>query len=242
MLRSSTEIAALAGEELTVQVGFVVGPDGAPLVIVVPTWSGDASEGDAMVAPFLKLGTLVGGGVNTTSYGVSLTAFDPYLANGRRTFMETCSLPLLTGGAIDLMIQAMETAVGPGCALFTHEFRGAASRVPEEATAFGLRCDHVLIEVLAQLEAPWDEFGDYRHQQWARNTRHAFDAMALPGGYPNFLTASEPDRVANSYGCNAERLIKAKRRYDPENIFCSTIPLPLPVSPITAPIPDCTND
>jgi hypothetical protein len=28
----------------------------------------------------------------------------------------------------------MTTAVSPGCAIFTHEFKGAASRVPAEAT------------------------------------------------------------------------------------------------------------
>ena len=43
----------------------------------------------------------------------------------------------------------MERAVSPGCAIFTHEFKGAASRVPEAATAFGLRRDHVLVEILA---------------------------------------------------------------------------------------------
>lgn len=30
-----------------------------------------------------------------------------------------------------------------------------------------------------------------------------------------------------SYGRNAERLIRAKRHYDPENIFRSAIPLPV---------------
>jgi hypothetical protein len=84
--------------------------------------------------------------VEAKSYGASLTAFDAYLVDGQRTFMETCWLPALDSAGIDVMMQAMAAAVGPGCGIFTHEFRGAASRVPVEATAFGLRRDHMLIE------------------------------------------------------------------------------------------------
>ena len=67
---------------------------------------------------------------------------------------------------------------------------------------------------------------EQRHRQWARATRQAFSPIALPGGYPNFLVAEDADRVAKSYGANAERLIAAKRRYDPDNVFRSAIPLP----------------
>ena len=117
-------------------------------------------------------------------------------------------------------------AVSPGCAIITHAFRGAASRVPLETTAFGLRRDHVLIEILATFADRSDPVEEQRHRQWAQAARGAFDAMALPGGYPNLLARGDGDRAAKSYGRNAERLIKAKRLYDPANVFCSAIPLP----------------
>ena len=132
-----------------------------------------------------------------------------------------------TARSIDVFIQAMETAVSPGCAVFTHEFKGAASRVPAEATAFGLRRDHVLVEILANFADRSDDLEEQRHHQWVRATLQAFSGMALPGGYPNFLAGEDAERVAKSYGCNAQRLIKAKGYYDPDNVFCSAIPLPV---------------
>ena len=212
-------MATSAPEELTFQVGLVVGAGGAPVVMIVPTWCGAPEEGEARLAPFLRLGTLLANTVAAMPYTTALTIFDPYLVHGQRELMETCWLPALASSSIDAFIRAMETSVSPGCALFTHEFKGAASRVPANATAFGLRRDHVLVEILATFADGPDRLAEQRHRQWARATRDSFNAMALPGGYPNLLTGDNSGRVARSYGPNAERLIKAKRRYDPDNVF-----------------------
>jgi hypothetical protein len=62
--------------------------------------------------------------------------------------MKTRWLPTLDSQGIDaFIIRAMAAAASPSCAIVTHEFRGAASHVPA-ATAFGLRRDHVLAEIL----------------------------------------------------------------------------------------------
>src|SRR5262249_52822900 len=138
VLRRCADIAASSPEDLTVQLGYFGSPDGKPVVIVVPTWCGLPANSEARVAPFLKLGTLLAGNLEAMSYGTSLTLFDPYLVNGQRVFMETCWLPALDSGSIAVFVEAMATAASPGCAVFTHEFKGAASRVLAEATAFGL--------------------------------------------------------------------------------------------------------
>jgi FAD/FMN-containing dehydrogenase len=226
VLRLSADIAASSPEALTVQFGCIGGPDGKPVVIVLPTWCGAPADGEAQVAPFLKLGTLLAGNLEAMSYGTSLTVFDPYIVNGHRVFMETCWLSALDTAGIDVFVEAMDTAASAQCAVFTHKFKGAASRVPAEETAFGLRCDHVLVEILATFVDRSDKEEEQRHRQWAQATHQAFAPIALPGGYPNFLLADDTERVAMSYGPNASRLIAAKRRYDPDNVFRSAIPLP----------------
>jgi FAD/FMN-containing dehydrogenase len=227
ILGGCADIAASAPEDLTVQLGLAVRPDGSPVVMIVPTWCGLPEEGEARLAPFLKLGTLLAGRLEARSYWASLTAIDAFIVNGQRTFMETCWVPALDNRSIDVFIRAMETVVSPGCAIFTHEFKGVASRVPVAATAFGLRRDHVLVEILAGFIDWSDKAEELRHRDWARATLQAFETMALPGGYPNLLPPGDADRAAKSYGRNVARLLKAKQHYDPNNVFRSAIPLPV---------------
>jgi hypothetical protein len=228
VLSRVTDIAASMPIELTVQVGVAAGPDGAPAVLVVPTWSGPPADGAAHLAPFFQAGMVIASSVDVTPYGGSLKAFDAFIVNGRRAIIETCWLPALDNGSIDAFIQAMETAVSPGCAILTHEFKGAASCVPAEDTAFGLRRDHLLVEILASFVDRSDPLDEQLNRRWAQTTLRTLGAMALPGGYPNLLANGDADRVAKSYGPNVERLIRVKRRFDPDNIFCSAIPLPVP--------------
>jgi FAD/FMN-containing dehydrogenase len=227
VLQGAVDIAASAPDDLTVQLGLVGGPDGTPLVMIVPTWCGLPEQGEARLAPFFRLGTLVAGAVDTMTYGASLAVFDPFLVTGQRVFMGTCWLAMLDRSGIDTFIRAMGTAVSPGCAIVTHEFRGAASRVPAEATAFGVRRDHVLVEILASFADRSEPRDEHWHRRWVRATLRALSVTALPGGYPNLLTSSEAERAAKSYGGNVDRLTKAKRQYDPDNVFCSAIPLPV---------------
>ena len=225
VLGRCAEIAASMPEEVTIQVGIVADPGGSLMVLVVPTWSGPREQGEARLAPFLRLGTLLAGHIEWKSYRALLATFEAHIVNGLRTFMETCWIPDLDSVSIDVFIDAMANAVSPGCAIITHEFKGAASRVAADATAFGLRRDHLLVEILAAFPDRSDPLDERQHRHWARATREAFTA-ALPGGYPNLLGRGDAERAASSYGGNAERLIKAKLLYDPDNVFASAIPLP----------------
>jgi FAD/FMN-containing dehydrogenase len=225
VLARAAKLAETTPDEFSLQLGIAAGPDGTFAVLVAPVWCGAPEDGERHLAPFLKLGTLLAGTVEHKSYSALLSMFDPFIVNGLRVHMETCWLESLDSISIDAFVGAMTNAVSPGCAILTHEFKGAACRVAADATAFGLRRAHILIEVMAIFPASTDAREAQRHIAWARQTREAF-AVALPGGYPNLLGRNEEDRAALSYGGNAERLIGAKQHYDPDNIFSSAIPLP----------------
>ena len=228
VLSGTAGIAASAPDALTVQIGLAAGPDGAPAVLIIPTWCGAEPDGETQLAPFLRLGTLLMNAVAVTPYGASLTAFDAHIVNGQRVLMDTCWLPALDDRSIGAFVEAMAGSVSPGCVIVTHEFKGAAVRVPAEVTAFGFRREHVLVEIIASFS---DEDGfsnaESQHRAWVQVTLDALKTSSFPGGYPNLLAPRNFDRAAQSYGPNAGRLSKAKQRYDPDNVFNSVIPLPV---------------
>jgi len=226
VLTRAATLAASMPDEFTVQLGIAAGPDGNFGVLVAPVWCGAPEDGERQLAPFLKLGTLLAGGVEPKSQTALLAMFDAMIVDGLRVHIETCSLEALDGDSVDTLVAAMGKAVSPGCLVLTHEFKGAACRVATDATAFGLRRAHILIEVMTMFPEPDDINVTQQHIAWARRTREAFTSV-LPGGYPNLLGRDDPARATASYGGNAARLIKAKRHYDPDNVFSSAIPLPL---------------
>ncbi|MFO1111802.1 MAG: FAD-binding oxidoreductase [Bradyrhizobium sp.] len=225
VLEGCAHIAGAMPDEFSVQVGIVGDRSNSFSVVVAPTWCGAPEHGEQRLAPLLRLGSLLAGTIEPKSYGALLTTFDALAVAGMRVLIDCCWLPALDSDSIDTLISAMADAASPGCAIFTHDFKGAASRVPAGATAFGLRRDHILVEVMAMLPAGASQRDEQRHWQWIRSTREAF-RQAFPGGYPNLLGRDERERAALSFGPNAARLMRAKRRYDPDNVFGSAIPLP----------------
>jgi FAD/FMN-containing dehydrogenase len=233
VLERCADVMAAAPEELTAQFAIVAGADGVPMVIVVPAWCGLPAAGEAWLTALREVGAPLANTIDMVPCGAYLKIFDPFIVNGQRVLMETCWLPTLDAGGIDACVRAMASAVSPGCAIVTHQFKGAASRVPCDATAFGLRRDHVLIEIMAAYPDRSQQRDEQLHLQWVQAALRDLSTTAFPGAYPNLLRSGDPERASRSYGGNVARLISAKRRYDPDNVF-SAIPLPEPDDRIAA--------
>lgn len=133
----------------------------------------------------------------------------------------------LTAGTAESLAGAAAARTSSLSMINLHHFHGAAARVPLSATPFGVRQPHFMAEIVAcwRSAAGQDADGAAAHRRWAGTTAERLSPHALPGGYPNLLTADEPGRVAQAYGLNAARLTAAKEAYDPGNVFTAT-PLP----------------
>ena len=222
------ELIAEAPDELTVQAGFLSAPDGTPVLFFLPTWSGAPDDGAPWVKRLESLGTPLMSAVGPAGYGEPLRRGDEMFArDGRHYAIRTRNLAGLTAGTVDALVAAGADRTSPLSAINLHHFHGAATRVPLPATAFGVRQPHFMAEILASWRPAAGQDADSAapHRRWADTTAEQLNPHALPGGYPNLLTADEPERVEHAYGPNAARLIAAKRTYDPGNIFTAT-PLP----------------
>ena len=217
VLRGYAEIAAAAPDELTIMTGFL-NAGGQMLLFLFPVWSGDPARGQDAIAALQRLGTPVMSQVAPMPYAGVLGMFDASVVNGRHYALATRWLPALTDDTAAMLTAAAAGATSPLSAIAVHHFHGAAARVPAGDTAFALRRDHLLVEILAAWEPSTDDDGA-AHRAWAQDLSGQLAPSALPGGYPNLLGPGDADRTLLAYGPNAPRLRDLKRRYDPDGVF-----------------------
>jgi FAD/FMN-containing dehydrogenase len=224
VLRRYATLITSTPDELTVSVSAATGPDGNLALYLWPTWSGPPDAASPWMTRLSSLGRPILMHVAPMSYSAALRLLDPYIVVGRHYEMRTRNLPTLTTRAIETLVQAVAARTSDVSGFAIHHFHGAATRVPVEQTAFGLRTPHFLVEVLAA----WDPADDaITHRDWAEEFYAALKPHSLDGGYPNLIGPEQRAQADWSYGPNTDRLRSLKRRFDPANVFAAT-PLPGP--------------
>jgi hypothetical protein len=155
-----------------------------------------------------------------------LAPFDAWVdaADGCHWELRTRSLPALTPGAVDVITRAVAGRSSPYSAVHWHHFHGAATRIPAEQIAFGLRQAHFMVEIAAGWKP--DGSSGAAHRQWAQDLWEALAPFSLPGGYACFLQPHDREQAKDAYGSNGARLRSLKRRFDPDSVFASAVPLP----------------
>jgi FAD/FMN-containing dehydrogenase len=94
---------------------------------------------------------------------------------------------------------------------------GVAAKVKPNATAWGNR-DARWAEVIVGVDP--DPANKEKITKWARDYWTALHPHCLPGAYVNFMMADEgEDRVKATYRGNYKKLVAAKKKYDPKNLF-----------------------
>jgi hypothetical protein len=207
VLRHHHVFMASAPDELTSAVSLGLDAAGAPAVSIVVCWSGDPAEGERVLRPLRSFGPPIGDSIVLLPFLDWQRAADPAFPRGRLHYWKSGFLRHLTDAALDALLALPPTTPTPAVGIGLQGLRGAAARVPVEATAFPHRAEQYDLLILAQWSDPARTAGQVG---W---TRAAFDAVRPhleDVVYVNNLGAEGPERVRSAYGPNHARLVEAE--------------------------------
>jgi hypothetical protein len=216
VLRFYRDFNATAPDELTAYAGFVTPPDGDTLVAVFCCHSGPLAEGERVVGPLRTFTPPLVDQLGPMPYLSLQRMVDDGFPPGGLYYTKGDFLADLSDAAIDVLARAAATKPSPASGVLVQTVRGAAARVPSEATAFPHRgLPYAPIIVSAWREAAETE----ANIAWARDLARALQAFGGGGAYVNDLGQDDAGRMRAAYGANYERLTALKKAYDPGNLF-----------------------
>jgi FAD/FMN-containing dehydrogenase len=189
---------------------------GKTVVVLALLYAGDPKQGEPLIEPLRKFGTILGEHVGVQPYTAWQKAFDPLLTSGARNYWKSHNFSTLKDGLLDVAIEYVNKLPSPQSEIFFGALGGATTRPVPESAAYSHRDAMFVMNFHGRWEDPAD---DERCIRWAREFFNASAPFASGGGYVNFLTADESARVRAAYGPNYDRLARVKRKYDPANLF-----------------------
>ncbi|WP_119068115.1 FAD-binding oxidoreductase [Rubrobacter indicoceani] len=224
VMRWYRDFIANAPEDLNGFFAFLTVPPGPPfpeelhlkkVCGVVWCYTGPEEHADEIFAPVRRVGPPVLHGVQEMPYPALQSAFDGLYPPGHQWYWKADFITEISDEAIEAHI---EHAAAPTMQSTMHLYPvdGAAHRVGGTETAWSYR------------EARWgmviagvdpDPANRERITGWAKDYWEAIHPYSSGGAYVNMMMEEGQDRVRASYRENYKRLLRVKRKYDPENLF-----------------------
>ena len=97
-----------------------------------------------------------------------------------------------------------------------YPLNGAVQDIDASDTAYAHR-DANFAHIIAGIDSDPANMPD--HTTWVRNYWSALHPHSSGGAYVNFLMDEGEDRIRATYRDNYPRLVDAKRKWDPQNVF-----------------------
>jgi FAD/FMN-containing dehydrogenase len=217
ILRAQRDFSQAAPDPVASFIGLMTSPDGDPIVAVPMGYNGPLAEGERLLAPLRRLGTTLFDDIGPKAYvDVQKIFSSDAFPHGMARYWKSSFLKDPGDHVLDIALDYAAQMASPHSMILLYQVQGAASRVPPEATAFGLRDSLWNLDVIGQ----WVDAADAdQHIRWVRECWAALEPHATGGVYVNHLGADEPERVRAAYGKNYARLVEVKQQYDPANFF-----------------------
>jgi FAD/FMN-containing dehydrogenase len=225
LLRFYRDFMVDAPEELGMFPAYQIAPPlpfipedrhGDTFLAVVACWAGPVEEGERALQPLHDVAPVVAEQVGPVPFSGLAGAFDALYPPGLQHYWKSRFATELTDDAIEAHLEHGPKVPAVNSTMHLYTINGAVQRVASDATAFAYR-DAMFLTNIAGM---WpDPSQNEQNIQWVRDYYDALAPYSEEGGYVNFMSGDDQDRLRATYRGNYDRLVEVKRRYDPGNVF-----------------------
>src|SRR5215510_2720105 len=216
-----------APRELNGFFAFLIVPPGPPfpehlhnkkMCGIVWAYSGPLKKGPSVFKPIRKFKAPALDLVGPLPNPVLNSMFDPLYPAGLHWYWKADFVRELSDEAIALHAEHGAKLPTLLSTMHLYPIDGAAGRVKSDATAWAYR-DAKWSSVIVGVDP--DPAKKDLITTWARDYWTALHPHSAGGAYVNFMMDEGEERVKATYGKNFAKLQKAKKKYDPQNLFRS---------------------
>ena len=218
VLRFYREFSASEPDELTTYAGLLTGPDGAPLVGIVPCYAGPLEQGEKLVERLRKFGPPAVDMVGAMPYVAVQRMFDDAFPPGRYNYWKSSLTPEISDELIDALVEHMARVPSPHSAVMLEHYHGGlrAAAAPT-ATAYSHRRPTYDVVIIANWADPADNERNTRGRAPVRGRAAAGLEAACTS--TSWTRTRGPTASARPTATTTTRLVALKRKYDPTNFF-----------------------
>ncbi len=189
---------------------------GDTFIAMVACWSGAPEMGERVLAPIREVAPIVAEFVDTMPYAAINSLFDALVPPGLQHYWKANFVTELTDKAIEAHVEHGPKVPAVNSTVHIYPINGATHDVAPEATAFAYREANFATVIAGMWPDPADNEANI---SWVRSYYDATAPESEEGGYINFMSGDDQERIKANYRGNYERLVDVKRKYDPDNLF-----------------------
>ncbi|PYQ39381.1 MAG: FAD-linked oxidase [Acidobacteria bacterium] len=216
VIRHFRDYMESAPDELTAYAALLHGPDGSPLVGVIPCYCGNIAEGERVLQPLRKFGSPILDGIQAMPFPVMQSLLAPSFPDGNQNYWKSTLQRELSNDAISAIVEHANGLQSPLSFVVLEYYGGAAGRVSSTATAFPHR--HLPWDIL--FLAQWTDPAQTKmHRDWARSGEDVLRPFSENAHLLSALDVEGEDVIKTAFGGNLPRLAATKKKYDPTNFF-----------------------
>ena len=206
------ETTARGPRELSLDLGFWLSREDERRIAIELCHAGDMASGMKVIEALRRIGKPLKDTIGARKYVDVQRQFDDGNISGQFHYVKGGFVPEVTPAFADFLAKGFEP--GRGAFLYMQNASGAVGDIAPDATAFWNRKAVANLMIMTE----WGEAAETERMRAA--VRTAWDQVApFTAGYYVNLSDAAKDTTSRNYGANYARLVKLKKKFDPQNNF-----------------------